>query len=137
MIMTQENSEMEELLEQIGLVLEAAKQNDFDALYDHRAAIVSMYAQAMVEFHFEERQLEWLNDLLASVETDDIAACRRLLEQEEETDMIFLASQFAAVMAGFFHHDECLTVVQAIGLRALLKGMQAEADGKESAGETP
>jgi hypothetical protein len=137
MIMTQENSEMEELLEQIGLVLEAARQNDFDALYDHRAAIVSMYAQAMVEFHFEERQLEWLNDLLASVETDDIAACRRLLEQEEETDMIFLASQFAAVMAGFFHHDECLTVVQAIGLRALLKGMQAEADGKESAGETP
>ncbi len=135
--MTQENSEMEELLEQIGLVLEAARQNDFDALYDHRAAIVSMYAQAMVEFHFEERQLEWLNDLLASVETDDIAACRRLLEQEEETDMIFLASQFAAVMAGFFHHDECLTVVQAIGLRALLKGMQAEADGKESAGETP
>jgi hypothetical protein len=137
MIMTQENSEMEELLEQIGLVLEAARQNDFDALYDHRAAIVSMYAQAMVEFHFEERQLEWLNDLLASVETDDIAACRRLLEQEEETDMIFLASQFAAVMAGFFHHDECLTVVQAIGLQALLKGMQAEADGKESAGETP
>lgn len=135
--MTQENSEMEELLEQIGLVLEAARQNDFDALYDHRAAIVSMYAQAMVEFHFEERQLEWLNDLLASVETDDIAACRRLLEQEEETDTIFLASQFAAVMAGFFHHDECLTVVQAIGLRALLKGMQAEADGKESAGETP
>jgi hypothetical protein len=135
--MTQENSEMEELLEQIGLVLEAARQNDFDAIYDHRAAIVSMYAQAMVEFHFEERQLEWLNDLLASVETDDIAACRRLLEQEEETDMIFLASQFAAVMAGFFHHDECLTVVQAIGLRALLKGMQAEADGKESAGETP
>ena len=135
--MTQENSEMEELLEQIGLVLEAARQNDLDALYDHRAAIVSMYAQAMVEFHFEERQLEWLNDLLASVETDDIAACRRLLEQEEETDMIFLASQFAAVMAGFFHHDECLTVVQAIGLRALLKGMQAEADGNESAGETP
>ena len=135
--MTQENSEMEELLEQIGLVLEAARQNDFDALYDHRAAIVSMYAQAMVEFHFEERQLEWLNDLLASVETDDIAACRRLLEQEEETDMIFLASQFAAVMAGFFHHDECLTVVQAIGLRALLMGMQAEADGKESAEESP
>ena len=35
----------------------------------------------------------------------------------------FLASQFAAVMAGFFHHDECLTVVQAIGLQALLRGL--------------
>ena len=126
--MTEENSEMEELLEQIGVVLEAAQQNDLDAIYDNRATIVSMFAQAMVEFHFEESQLDWLNDLLGAVETDDIAACRRLLEQEEETDTIFLASQFAAVMAGFFHHDECLTVVQAIGLRALLKGMQTKAD---------
>jgi hypothetical protein len=126
--MTKENSEMEELLEQIGVVLDAAEQNDLDAIYDNRAAIVSMYAQAMVEFHFEESQLDWLNDLLGAVETDDIAACRRLLELEEETDTVFLASQFAAMMAGFFHHDECLTVVQAIGLRALLKGMQNEAD---------
>lgn len=126
--MTEEHSEMEELLEQINVVLEAAEQSDLDAIYDNRATIVSMYAQAMVEFHFEESQLDWLNDLLGAVESDDIAACRRLLEQEEETDTIFLASQFAAVMAGFFHHDECLTVVQAIGLRALLKGMQTEAD---------
>jgi hypothetical protein len=126
--MTEENSEMEELLEQIGVVLDAAEQKDLDTIYDNRAAIVSMYAQAMVEFHFEESQLDWLNDLLGAVETDDIAACRRLLELEEETDTVFLASQFAAMMAGFFHHDECLTVVQAIGLRALLKGMQSEAD---------
>lgn len=126
--MTEENNEMAELLEEIGRVLEAARHNDLDAIYDHRAAIVSMYAQAMVEFHFEESQLEWLNDLLAAVETDDMAACCRLLAQEEDTDTVFLASQFAAMMAGFFHHDECLTVVQAIGLQALLKGMQAEED---------
>jgi len=126
--MTEENSEMAELLEEIGRVLEAARNNDLDAIYDHRAAIVSMYAQAVVEFHFEESQLEWLNDLLAAVETDDMAACSRLLAQEEDTDTVFLASQFAAMMAGFFHHDECLTVVQAIGLQALLKGMQAEED---------
>lgn len=126
--MTEENSEMTELLEEIGRVLEAARNNDLDAIYDHRAAIVSMYAQAMVEFHFEESQLEWLNDLLAAVESDDMAACSRLLAQEEDTDTVFLASQFAAMMAGFFHHDECLTVVQAIGLQALLKGMQAEDD---------
>lgn len=122
--MTQERSEMEELLEQIEAVLEAARQNDLDAIYDHRAAIVSMYAQAMVEFHFEETHLNWLNDLLGAVEMDDIAACRRLLAEEEDTDTVFLASQFAALMAGFFHHDELLTVVQAIGLRALLAGMQ-------------
>jgi len=126
--MTEENSEMAELLEEIGRVLEAARNNDLDAIYDHRAAIVSMYAQAVVEFHFEESQLEWLNDLLAAVESDDMAACSRLLAQEEDTDTVFLASQFAAMMAGFFHHDECLTVVQAIGLQALLKGMQAEED---------
>jgi hypothetical protein len=129
--MSRENNEMEELLEQIDRVLDAAEENDLDAIYDNRAAIVSMYAQAMVEFHFEESQLDWLNDLLAAVESDDIAACRRLLAQEEDYDTIFLATQFAAVMAGFFHHDECLTVLQAIGLQALLQGMQAEDEEEE------
>lgn len=122
--MTEENKDMEELFEQIDVVLDAAEKNDLDAVYDNRAAIVSMYAQAMVEFHFEENQLDWLNELLGAVESDDIAACRRLLAQEEDTDTVFLATQFAAVMAGFFHHDECMTVLQAIGLQALLKGMQ-------------
>ncbi len=127
--MTEENREMEELLEEIGKVLAAAENNDLDTIFDHRAAIVSMYAQAMVEFHFEENQLDWLNEILEAVETDNIAACRRLLEQESDNDMIFLASQFAGIMAGFFHHDECLTVLQAIGLRALLRDIQqAEAD---------
>ncbi len=121
--MSEDNNDMQELLARIDRVLKAAGENDLDAIYDHRAVIVSMYAQAMVEFHFEEEQLDWLNDLLGAVESDDIAGCRRLLDREEETDTIFLASQFAAVMAGFFHHDELLTVVQAIGLQALIKGM--------------
>lgn len=133
--MTQEHDEMEELLTQIGLVLDAAQQNDLDTIYEHRAAIVAMYAQAMVEFHFEESQLDWLNDLLGAVESDDIAACRRLLAGEEDTDAVFLATQFAAVMAGFFHHDECLTVLQAIGLQALLKGMRDEEDAEEDEDE--
>jgi hypothetical protein len=122
--MTEENKDMEELFEQIGAVLDAAEQNDLDAIYNHRAAIVSMYAQAMVEFHFEENRLDWLNDLLGAVETDDIAGCRRLLAQEEDNDTVFLATQFASVMAGFFHHDECMTVLQAIGLQALLREIQ-------------
>lgn len=124
--MSEENQDMQDLLQQIEQVLDAAEANDLDAIYDHRAAIVSMYAQAMVEFHFEESQLDWLNDLLGAVETDDIAGCRRLLAMEEDGEMVFLASQFAAVMAGFFHHDECLTVLQAIGLQALLKNMQQQ-----------
>ena len=122
--MTEENEDMEELFEQIDVVLDAAEQNDLDAVYDNRAAIVSMSAQAMVEFHCEEKQLDGLNELVGAVESDDIRACRRLLAQEEDTDTVFLATQFAAVMAGFFHHDECLTVLQAVGLQALLKGMQ-------------
>jgi hypothetical protein len=124
--MTEDSREIEELLQEIAVVLDGAENNDLDVIFDHRAAIVSMYAQAMVEFHFEENQLDWLNEILGAVETDDISACRRLLEQEADTDMLFLATQFAAVMAGFFHHDECLTVVQAIGLQALLRGMQDE-----------
>ena len=124
--MSEENQEMQELMQQIEQVLDAAQANDLDAIYDHRAAIVSMYAQAMVEFHFEESQLDWLNDIIGAVETDDIAGCRRLLAMEEDGEIVFLASQFAAVMAGFFHHDECLTVLQAIGLQALLKNMSAQ-----------
>ena len=124
--MTEENSDMEELLVEIDKVLEAAEQNDLDTIFDHRAALFSMYAQAMVEFHFEERQLDWLNEILGVVENNDIAACRRLFEQETDTDVLFLTTQFAAVMAGFYHHDECLTVIQAIGLQALLRGMQTE-----------
>ena len=124
--MSEENQEMQELMQQIEQVLDAAQANDLDAIYDHRAAIVSMYAQAMVEFHFEESQLDWLNDIIGAVETDDIAGCRRLLAMEEDGEIVFLASQFAAVMAGFSHHDECLTVLQAIGLQALLKNMSAQ-----------
>lgn len=129
--MTEENGEMEELFEEIDRVLDAAERNDLDAVFDNRATIVSMYAQAMVEFHFEESQLDWLNELLAAVESDDIPGLRRLLAQETDTDTVFLASQFAAVMAGFFHHDECLTVVQAIGLQALLKGMQEDPESDD------
>jgi hypothetical protein len=124
--MSDETQEMQELLEEIEKVLDSAQANDLDAIYDHRATIVSMYAQAMVEFHFEESQLDWLNDLLGAVESDDIAGCRRLLALEEDGEMVFLATQFAAVMAGFFHHDECLTVLQAIGLQALLKKIHAQ-----------
>ena len=130
--MTANDNEMVELLDQIGKVLDAAEKNDMDSIYDHRATIVSMYAQAMAEFHFEENQLEWLNQILEAVENDDLAACRRLLEQENETDTVFLASQFAAVMAGFFHHDECMTIAQAIGLQALLQGMQADGEDEET-----
>lgn len=124
--MTDEQQDRAAILGQISRVLTAAENNDLDTIYDHRAAIVSMYAQAMVEFHFEERQLDWLNELVAAVEVDDIASCRRLLAAENDADTIFLATQFAAVLAGFFHHDECSTVVQAIGLQALLNGMQGE-----------
>ncbi len=124
--MSETNRELEAIHTQINAVLEAAQAQDLDTVYDHRAAIVSMYAQAMVEFHFEEDRLDWLNDILGAIEDDDIPACRRLFAEETDPDALFLASQFAAVMAGFFHHDECLTVVQALGLQALLQAMENE-----------
>ncbi|MBM9536621.1 hypothetical protein [Desulfobulbus alkaliphilus] len=124
--MSEEQKELQELQQQIELILEAAATDDLDTIYDHRATIVSMYAQAMAEFHFQEDQLSWLNELLGAVETNDMVACHQLLEQESDTDTRFLASQFMAVMAGFFHHDECLTLIQAIGLKALLEGMAEE-----------
>ena len=121
--MTGEQNDRAEVLAQIRQVLAAADGRDLDTVYDHRAAIVAMYAQAMAEFHFEEDRLDWLNEVLAAVEADDIATCRDLLAQETETDPLFLATQFAALMAGFFHHDELQTVVQAMGLEALLVAM--------------
>jgi len=126
MTMTQEADDRISVLAQIRQVLDAVEADDIDTVYNHRATIVAMYAQAMAEFHFEEEQLEWLNDLLAAVETDDLASCRQLLGQETNAHTLFLASQFVALMAGFFHHDELLTMTQAMGLEALLKAMESD-----------
>lgn len=123
--MTITSSDRAAVQAQIRQVLDAVEADDLDTVYDHRAAIVAMYAQAMAEFHFEEEQLDWLNDLLAAVETDDTASCRLLLGQETDAHSLFLASQFVALMAGFFHHDELLTMAQAVGLEALLKAIES------------
>jgi len=126
--MTKEADDRIAVLAQIRQVLDAVEADDLDTVYSHRVTIVAMYAQAMAEFHFEEEQLEWLNDLLAAVETDDLASCRQLLGQEVDADTLFLASQFVALMAGFFHHDELLTMAQAMGLEALLKAMESDGE---------
>jgi len=126
--MTKESSDRAEVLAQIRQVLDAVEADDLDAVYEHRATIVGMYAQAMAEFHFEEEQLDWLNELLAAVETDDVASCRLLLGREANAHTLFLASQFVALMAGFFHHDEMLTMAQAMGLEALLMAMESKAE---------
>ncbi len=124
--MTEQASEMATLLEEIAAVFNAAEQGDQEEIIEHRATMVSMYAQAMVDFHFIEEDLDWLNDILSAVEQDEIVRCRQLLEQGTDNQMIFLGSQFAAIMAGCYHHDECMTVVQAVGLKALLDEMERE-----------
>ncbi|WP_310599683.1 hypothetical protein [Desulfobulbus sp.] len=126
--MTKEADDRTAVLAQIRQVLDAVEADDLDTVYDYRATIVAMYAQAMAEFHFEEEQLEWLNELLAAVETDDLATCRQLLGQETNAQTLFLASQFVALMAGFFHHDELLTMAQAMGLEALLQAMDSDGE---------
>lgn len=124
--MVEHTQTMHELMDEIKTVLNAAEEKDYDALFDHRASIISMYAQAMVEFHFQEQQLEWLNEILQTVENDDIERCRALLEQADNVDDRFLGSQFASIMAGCFHHDELMTVVQAVGLQALLETIEQQ-----------
>ncbi|WP_028583719.1 hypothetical protein [Desulfogranum mediterraneum] len=124
--MAEQAIDIEELFTEINAVLKAAEAKDLDTIYDHRASIISMYAQAMAEFHFLESQLEWLNDILRTVEGNDIAQCREVLERESDTETLFLGSQFAALMAGCFHHDELMTVAQAIGLQALLTESQED-----------
>lgn len=122
--MAKEVADTTGLMEEIDSLLKSAEDGDLDAVYDRRASIVSMFAQAMVEFHFQEEQLEWLSDILRTVEDNNLKKCRSLLEQGSDTDRIFLASQFAAMMAGCFHHDELMTVAQAIGLKALLEAVE-------------
>ena len=124
--MTEQTVGMNELMNEITAVLKAADDKDYDAIYDYRASIISMYAQAMVEFHFKEHQLEWLNDILHATENNQITECRQLLEQATDIDDIFLGSQFASMMAGCFHHDELMTVAQAVGLQALLKTIEQQ-----------
>jgi hypothetical protein len=124
--MDEQTDEIAVLMAEIAGVIDAAKENNLDALYDYRASIISMYAQAMVEFHFHEEQLEWLNSLLRSVENNDIKECLRQLAIPDNTDDIFLGSQFAAVMAGFFHHDELMTAAQAVGMKAILEAIASQ-----------
>jgi|GEM_PF-1059534 len=126
--MAEQATGVDALIDEIALVLNAADQDDLDAIYDHRASIISMYVQAMAEYHFEEQQLEWLNAILNAVEHNDIKGCRGLLEEAKDMDLMFLGSQFAAVMAGCFHHDELMTVAQTVGLKALLDNIQDQSD---------
>lgn len=120
---------MTELLDEISAILKAADEEDMDALYDYRASIISTYAQAIAEFHFEEDQLEWLNELLQAVEDNDINGCRKVLSKEQDTEFFFLGTQFVTIMAGCFHHDELMTVVQAMGIKALLDEAAKDYDG--------
>ncbi|WP_028581068.1 hypothetical protein [Desulfogranum japonicum] len=124
--MSEQTFEMDDLLDEINVVLEAAENDDADTLYDHRASIISIYAQAMAEFHFSEEKLEWLNAILKAVEDNQPRQCLSILEREQDTEVLFLGSQFASVMAGCYHHDECQTAVQAVGLKALLLAMKYE-----------
>lgn len=126
--MVEPTSDLNELLNAIDAVLADAEQGIDEAMHTHRTTILSMFAQAVVEYNFEERQLNWLNDLLESIADDNPAELKRLLEQEEDVDYQFLGSQFAATMAGSYHHDACLTTAQAIGIKALLQHTEGETD---------
>lgn len=124
--MPEPTSDLTELLEAIEAVLTDAEVGSEDAMQTHHATLLSTFAQAVVEYHFEERQLNWLNAILDSIANDNPAELKRLLEEEPDTDYVFLGSQFAATMAGSYHHDACLTTAQAVGIKALLQQMEGD-----------
>lgn len=117
---------MNDLLKDIDAILKAADDDDMDTMYDYRASIMTTYAQAIAEFHFEEERLGWLNELIHTVEQNDIDGCRKVLAEVNDPETLFLGTQFVSIMAGCFHHDELITVVQAIGIKALIEQVQAE-----------
>lgn len=126
--MPEPTNDVSELLQAVDAVLGAAEEGSEEAMEIHRATLLSTFAQAVVEYHFEERQLNWLNDLLESIADNNPAELKRLLELEEDVDYLFLGAQFAATMAGSYHHDACLTTAQAVGIKVLLQHMQDDAD---------
>lgn len=124
--MPEPTSDLTELNEAIEAVLTDAEAGSEDAMQTHHATLLSTFAQAVVEYHFEERQLNWLNSILDSIADDNPAKLKGLLEEEPDTDYVFLASQFAATMAGSYHHDACMTTAQAVGIKALLQQMEGD-----------
>lgn len=121
--MSESTSDLTELTEAIEAVLTDAETGSDTAMHTHRSTLLTTFAQAMVEYHFEERQLNWLNAILEAIADDNPAELKKLLEEESDADFVFLGSQFAATMAGSYHHDNCLTTAQAVGLNALLQQM--------------
>ncbi|MGI6656666.1 MAG: hypothetical protein ACOX5Z_07555 [Desulfobulbus sp.] len=110
-----------ELIARIDEMLDAIERDGFEAMEEHRSTLVMMYVQAMVEEWFDADRVDWLNELLAAVQENDLAGCRRVLARGDDPDVVFAAAGLAAMVAGFFHHDECMTVVQGVGLQALLR----------------
>lgn len=121
--MPEPTSDLTELIEAIEAVLTDAETGSDAAMQNHRTTLLSTFAQAVVEYHFEEHKLNWLNAILESIADDNPAELKRLLEEESDADYVFLGSQFAATMAGSYHHDTCLVTAQAVGLNALLQQM--------------
>lgn len=114
-------SAVEEIEQLVETVLSAHTQGEEEAIEENSSAILINYLEAMRDIHFEESHVEWLNEIIESVDGDAPQQLVAILEREEDPDYVFLGSQVAVLVAGYRHLDNLVTVAQAVGIKALLR----------------
>ncbi len=88
---------------------------------DNSNAILVNYLEAMRDIHFEESHVEWLNEIIETVDGEAPQRLIAVLEREPDPDYVFLGSQVAVLIAAYRHLDHLVTVAQAVGIKALLQ----------------
>ena len=114
-------SEVEEIEQLVETVLVAHAQGDEETIEENSNAILVNYLEAMRDIHFEESHLDWLNEIIETIDGDAPQELIAVLEREEDPDYVFLGSQVAVLIAGYRHLDNLVTIAQAVGIKALLQ----------------
>ena len=84
---------------------------------------MSVYLEALSDIYFEGEMVEWLNEIVESIDEGDTDELVTVLERVEDSEAIFLGSQIASIFAGFRQRDSMAVVAQAAGLKALMAEM--------------
>ncbi len=114
-------SEVEEIAQLVETVLAAYAGGDEEVIEANSNAILINYLEAMRDIHFEKSHVDWLNEIIATVDGDTPQQLIAVLEREENPDYVFRGSQIAVLIAGYRHLDSLVTIAQAVGIKALLQ----------------
>jgi hypothetical protein len=113
-------SGQEAIRQLIDTVLKAQQRNDEEAIEAQATQVLSLYLEALRDFHFEESKVDWLNAILSAIDDRDGAALVGILESEEDDSYRFLGTEVATIFAGFREQFPLMTLAQAVGIQALL-----------------